>query len=179
MAALFNKWLLAILVPFMIQAGDRESAKKQVPAALHPLHVSVTEINHNSEDRTLEISCKIFTDDFESVLTKNYKTKVDLINPPDQDAMDKLVSHFIRANLHIKADKQSLNLSYLGYERDNDAIYSYFQVEQLPSVKTLDISNTVMYDLFTDQINLMHVTVGGKRKSTKLDFPAKEAAFNF
>jgi hypothetical protein len=30
----------------------------------HPFFISVTEINHNSGDKNLEISCKIFTDDF-------------------------------------------------------------------------------------------------------------------
>ena len=36
-----------------------------------------------------------------------------------------------------------------------------------------------MHDLFTDQINIMHVSVGGNRKSTKLDYPKTEAAFQF
>ena len=31
----------------------------------HPIFMSVTEIEHNAKDKTLEISCKVFTDDFE------------------------------------------------------------------------------------------------------------------
>ena len=38
--------------------------------APHPLYISVTEINHNSKDKILEVSCKIFTNDFETVLEK-------------------------------------------------------------------------------------------------------------
>jgi hypothetical protein len=49
----------------------------QVRTRLHPFHVSVVEINHNETDKTLEISCKIFIDDFEKVLAQNYKVKVD------------------------------------------------------------------------------------------------------
>ena len=40
---------------------------------LHPIFVSVTEIEHNAKDKTLEISCKIFTDDFEKTLRLTYK----------------------------------------------------------------------------------------------------------
>ena len=43
--------------------------------SLHPFHVSTTEINQNAKDKILEISCRIFTDDFESILEKNYKTQ--------------------------------------------------------------------------------------------------------
>jgi len=33
--------------------------------------------------------------------------------------------------------------------------------------------------MFTDQINMMHIMVGGKRQSFKLDYPDKEVAINF
>jgi Domain of unknown function (DUF6702) len=39
-------------------------------AHTHPLYISVTEINHNAKDRILEVSCKIFTNDLETVLEK-------------------------------------------------------------------------------------------------------------
>ena len=49
------------------------------------------------------------------------------------------------------------NYHYLGFERDNDAIYSYFEVDNIASVKKLEIINHIMHELFTDQINLMHI----------------------
>jgi hypothetical protein len=180
----FNKWLVILLVPAGLYISENtHSGKYQFddtkPETAHPLHVSVTEINHNDTDKTLEISCKLFTDDFEKVLTQNYKTKVDLINPPDRPAMEKLVSDFILTHLSLKADGKPVQLSYLGYEKDNDAIYSYFQVDNIRSVKKIDVSNHILHELFTDQINLVHVIVGGKRKSYKLDYPAKDAEFSF
>ena len=53
----------------------------------HPIYVSVTEIEHNAKDKTLEISCKIFTDDFEKTLSQAYKTYVDLLKPKDKNAL--------------------------------------------------------------------------------------------
>lgn len=184
MATLFNKWLFSLLVPVMLYMSDSSNrdfllTDSHLAKGFHPIHVSITEINHNATDQTLEISCKLFTDDFEKVLSQNYKTTVDLINPPDRAAMEKLVSHFIHQHLSLKADGKPLQLSYLGYERDNDAIYSYFQVEKLASVKKIEVVNSILHEMFTDQINLMHVTVGGKRKSTKLDYPEKQTVFGF
>ncbi|MCG2617733.1 serpin family protein [Terrimonas sp. NA20] len=176
MEVLFNKWLMSLLITCMIFSKNEASEEA---GTKHPIHLSVTEINHNAQDKTLEISCKIFTDDFEKVLAQNYRTKVDLTNPPDKAAMEKLVNDYVQKHLSVKADGKPAAFTALGFEKDQDVVYSYFQVDNVASVKSIGITNTLMYDLFDDQISLMHITVGGKRKSGKLDYPAKETIFSF
>jgi len=184
MAASIYKWLAITLFPAILFFNDSSVQQGnlfplQGVRGFHPFHVSVAEINHNATDKTLEISCKIFTDDFEKVLAQNYKAMVDLINPPDKKAMDTLVKKYIKTHLSIHVDGKPVNFSYIGFERESEAVYSYFQVDNMASVKTISITNKLMQDLFTDQINLMHVIVGGNRKSTKLDYPETQAVFNF
>ena len=36
----------------------------------HPFYISVTEINQNPKEKTLEISCKLFAEDFDFVATE-------------------------------------------------------------------------------------------------------------
>ena len=170
MASSVYKWLLIPLLAVLFGFH---------PPNPHPFHVSVVEINHNADDRNLEISCKIFTDDFEKILAKNYKTRVDLINPADRKATDKLVSDYINTHLQLQADGKQLSLSYLGFEREDDAIYVYVEVPQVSTLKKISIVNSLMYDLFDDQTNLMHVIVKGNRKSGKLEYPRKETQFEF
>lgn len=146
---------------------------------IHPIYVSVTEINHNASDKTLEISCKIFTDDFEKVLTGKYKMKIDLTSPKDKAAMDKIVSDYLQNHLAIKTDGKVVSLMYLGFEREEAAVYTYFQVNNIASVNKIEITNSILHDLYDTQINIMHIVVNGNRKSTKLDFPNTQAVFNF
>ena len=183
----FNKWLFIFLIPSLIHMTGKANEGKPLvrknilfnKTEAHPLHVSVTEINHNAADKTLEVSCKLFTDDFEKVLAKNYKVKADLVNPSGKTAMEKLVNDFVQKHLVIKADGKQTQIVYLGYENDNDAIYSYFQADSIGSVKKLEITNSILHEMFTDEINLMHVIVDGKRKSMKLDYPETKAEFIF
>lgn len=181
MVSLLNKWLLLSLTPFtlMINGLKETSSVKNFPAP-HPFHVSVIEINHNAAEKTLEISCKIFTDDFEKTLARINNTKVDLINPPNKAAMDSLVKKYVLSHLTLKANgKPIINYTYLGFEHETEAVYSYIEVSNVPSLSKLDISTNIMYDTFDDQMNIMHVVVNGNRKSSKLNYPDKEAAFNF
>ncbi|MGK2860696.1 MAG: DUF6702 family protein [Chitinophagaceae bacterium] len=183
MVTWFYKWLLIFMLPAGLHINQEIWGTGNLPGLpakeFHPLHVSVTEINHNASEKTLEISCKLFTDDFEKVLAQNYNTKVDLINPTDRQAMEKLVSDFITRHLQLKNNGKPVAFSFIGYEKENDAVYSYFQADNIASVKKLEITNNILYELFTDQMNLMHVIVDGKRKSMKLDYPGKQAIFNF
>jgi hypothetical protein len=149
------------------------------PALPHPFHVSVVETEHNATDKTLEISCKIFTDDFETLLAKNYKVKVDLINPPNKAAMDTLVKKYLLSHLSMKANGRPVVLNYVGFENESEAAYGYFEVENIAVLSKLEITNSILFDKFDDQMNIMHVKVNGNRKSTKLNYPEKEAVFNF
>jgi hypothetical protein len=171
MAASVFKWLLLPLAGILLASGKKPM--------LHPLHVSVLEIEHNAADKTLEISCRIFTDDFEKILAKNYKAKTDLINPPNKAAMDTLIKKYILSHLSIKADGRLVGFHYLGFENETEAVYSYIEVEKITTVKKIEISTNIMHDMFDDQVNIIHTTVGGKRVSSKLDYPNKEAVFSF
>jgi hypothetical protein len=178
MAGLLYKWLAFFLVTGIMAGHGRHPASILVSPP-HPYYISVVEINHNSGEKTLEISVKIFTNDFETTLEKGYKTKVDLASSGDHAAMDRLISDYVRKHLSIKSGGQAINLSYVGFEKEDEAVYSYFQAGNIASVKTIDIFDSILHDFSDQQINIVHCVVGGKRQSTKLDYPKTDAHFSY
>ena len=145
----------------------------------HPLYISVTEINHNPKDKILEVSCKMFTNDLETALEKMAKTRVDLSATKDKAASDKLIEAYIVRHLRIRMDGKPAVLHFVGSEKENDGTWSYFQVNDVPAVRRIDVGNDLLYDSFNQQIGIMHVTVGGQRKSTRLDYPEANTSFQF
>lgn len=165
--------LIQLLTAPAVSVADKDAA------AMHPYYVSVTEINHNLKEKALEITCKIFIDDMEEVLKQNFKTVVDLSDQKQQAKNDKLITDYIRKNLNIAADHKAVQLHYVGYEKDSEAVFCYFEILNISSLKALHVSNSILQDLTDKQINIMHVSVNGMRKSYKLDYPQKEARFTF
>lgn len=163
----------------MTKSGMVHQAPLNEITRLHPYYISVTEINHNATDRTLEISCKIFTDDFEKVLADKYKTKVDLIKPINKPATEKLIADYVKNHLSINVDDKTIAFTYLGYELEQEAIYSYYQADHINAPKKLQAGVSLLHDFSENQINILHVTINGNRKSIKLDFPKTEASFSF
>lgn len=145
----------------------------------HPIFVSVTEITHNSKEQTLEISCKIFTDDFEQALRSIYKEKIDLLNPAMKEHMQPLVSRYVQQHLQIAVNGKAEQMAFLGYEQAEEGIQTYWEVKQIPAVKSMKITNNILYEQKPQQIEIIHVIVGGKRQSTKLNNPDSKAEFQF
>jgi hypothetical protein len=182
MATLIYKWLLLSVLPIALWHGNKvellsSSIKRET--SFHPFYISVTEINQNTKDKTLEISCKMFADDFEQILEKDYKTQLDISSDKDKANFDKLIPDYMSKHLSLKVDGKPVKLNYVGYEKDKESAYCYFQVDNITSLKRLDATNSILHDFNDTQINIMHVVVNGKRQSTKLDYPSTAASFTF
>src|ERR1700730_8159437 len=90
-------------------------------ALLHPFFVSVTEINHNAKEKTLEISCKTFTDDLEKAIEKSANLKLDLFNVKDKAIAEKAIAEYFKKHLVIKVDGKAVPLEFVGFERESEA----------------------------------------------------------
>jgi len=147
--------------------------------ASHPFFVSVTQIEENQSEKILEVSCKIFTDDFEKTLRTHYDRHVDLLNPKDRAAMNELVDDYIKKHLAISVDGEKVSLEFVGYEQLEEGVQCYFQVNNVNVDKTISVFNNLLFEYKPEQTNIVHVTVRHKRKSYQLINPESKATFNF
>jgi hypothetical protein len=135
----------------------------------HPFFVSVVEVEHNAKEQQLEISCKIFTDDFEKTLRMhNPGVSIDLINPKDRAAMNRLVTAYIQQHLSIKPDGKAMPMQFLGFEQHEEAIYSYWQINGVAAPQKIAVFDNLLYEYKKEQTNIIHAIVGGQRKTTRL-----------
>ena len=146
---------------------------------VHPFFVSMADINYNSKDKELEISVRIFTDDFENTLRKYHTTKIDILHPTDQQAMDGFVNDYIQKHLQLKVNGQAVQINFVGYEQQSESIWTYFEVKNIINVQKIDIVNSLLHDYNSNQVNMLHVKANNKEFSYKLDYPETNASFGF
>jgi len=145
----------------------------------HPIFVSVTEIEHNIAEKTLEISCKIFTDDFETTLRKKYNGRIDLLDAKVRTSMNPIVNDYIQKHLKLVVNGQSVALQFLGFEQQEEGIVSFFEVKNIIQVKKVEVINDLLYEYMPQQMEIIHVTVNAERKSGRLNNPDSRAEFTF
>lgn len=145
----------------------------------HPFYVSVTEVMQNKKAGILEVSCRIFTDDFENTLRMHYKGTIDLLNPANAELANLWVRDYISRHVQLSIDGKKAAMQYVGYEQREEAIQCYFQVNDANVRSTVAVRNNVLYEYKKEQINIVHVTVNGTRKSYQLVNPDDEVQFSF
>ncbi|AMR32623.1 hypothetical protein A0256_14920 [Mucilaginibacter sp. PAMC 26640] len=145
----------------------------------HPLHVSTSDISYNAKDGQVEVILTIFTDDFERALEKQFNTKVDLTRPEVHAAMDALVKKYAAGHLQVKTGGAVLSLNYLGYEINKEAVNVYLESPRVGAPKKIDADISLLQNLYDDQLNIVHMTVAGIRKSGKLESPARKITQEF
>lgn len=146
---------------------------------LHPFYLSVSEINYNSESKRMELSVKIFIDDFENTLHKVYGQSINLTFPKDTLLRDQMAEEYIQKNLMLSVNGKPCAIQFLGLEKEEEAVWCYFESDPCENPNTLLIKNTLLYQQLDGQINIMHVTVGKQRKSLKVDQPDSIVNFSF
>ncbi len=136
---------------------------------LHPIHVSVTEIEYNEKNHSLEVISRIFIDDLELSVRKQLNNEyLDLLEPGGGKTTDQLVSDYLKGHFTVKLDGKPAKMSYVAHEIDGPAMICYLEIEGIRKFKTIEVTNSVIQEIHGDQSNLVHVTYHGPIKSMRL-----------
>jgi len=155
---LIQKHKLAILAVILLIMGFK-----------HPMHVTVTEVEYDKESKAIEMSMHIFVDDLEKhirLLEKNEALEILELNEVDRNQV--LNKYFVN-NVLLKVNEKSQTTNYLGHEVEGEALWVFMEVEDVKKLKTLEITNMTLLELYDDQANLIHFEHEGEVYSEKLD----------
>lgn len=137
-------------------------------------------MEHNAETNSIEVSHRIFLDDLEVGLKKFHKLeRLDTYKPADPDELDKLIGEYLKKKVFVVVNGQDKTFNFLGSELEGDARWCYYEIEDVSSIKEIEVTNVALMDVFDDQQNIVHMKNNGVMKSYKLDKDTKSKTFNF
>ena len=154
------KKISLILASFFLLSAFKSGA--------HEFYLSVTEIEYNNEEQSLQIITRVFIDDFQNVLNERFDADIQLSQEAEEGAVTEHISKYLNQKLRLKIDGEELQLNYLGKEYDADQLVLYIEVENVAAFDEIEVTNEILTDLFDDQKNVVHVKVNNKTKSLLL-----------
>ena len=131
----------------------------------HKYYVSTSLFEYKKSMNSLHVTIRVFEDDFINVLNKNYNKDLDLDSDLNESNIKQNISDYLMLNLHIYTKNQKLLFTYLGSEEKNDTTALYIEIENLRNPKSIQIKNTMLFDTFNDQQNIIHFKSSLLRKS--------------
>jgi len=133
--------------------------------AAHAYHTSLTEIQYNAKEKSLEISIRMFTDDLETALTKANNGQKIMIGGKN-DNSDAVLNKYIQQHFAIiTPQKQKKALTVLGKELEGDATWVYVEIPNCQDFKGNILYNNLMQEMFDDQTNLVNFLYSGNKKT--------------
>lgn len=149
-------------------------------ASVHPIHVSVTEIEYDEKEKELEIMMRIFIDDLETAIRQQRnEPDLDILHPPANLNTKKLIDNYLAEHFKILLDGKTQTMKYLGQEEEGEAMVCYIVVPNVKKWKEMEIINSILTEIYDDQSNIVHVTVHGKVKSVRLVSKNIKGMFSF
>lgn len=145
----------------------------------HPFYISVIDIKHDAKQQSLNISVKLFTNDIEEALKKTTTKSIDLLNPKNKTEMEIELMNYIKKRLSILINNKATSIDFIGYEREEDAIWAYLEIKKVGLPKNIKIDTKLLYDFLPQQSNIVHTEVNGIKKSSKVNNPDSKIDFNF
>jgi len=145
----------------------------------HEYFVSVTKVEYSKETQSLQIISQIFIDDFETVLRKRYDEKIILDIENESESVETYMKRYLTDKLKINVNGSAVNFKFIGKEYKDDITYCYLEIENVSDIKSIAVTNQLLFDAFSDQQNILRLKLLDKNKSFLLVPENDSCVLNF
>ena len=136
-----------------------------VQASIHPYYVSTLEIDYRPDRAVLQITMRVFTDDWQLMLNTHYDKTLRL--DPDTDT-EKVLTHsadYFQQYLELNLNGTDVTPRVLGKEYQDDQLVLYLEIAGVAELQTIAVSNRILFAEFEGQQNIVRIKTPTKRKS--------------
>jgi len=149
--------------------------------AAHKFYVSVTNVVYSEKDTSLQITSRMFIDDMEQVIEERYELNTQLASENEHENTDALIEKYIRAKFVVKTNGTVADFNFIGKKYDDDMIVCYLEIPEvsLDDLKSIEVQNEVLHDLFEEQQNIVHLKFNQKKRSFVLIRENNKGMLNF
>lgn len=148
----------------------------------HPYFVGVTEVEIKPNTKSVEVACKLFTDDIQSAVLHSTGKRFNAFQNDSQQL--KILATYFLSHLKIFANDQHskyfvIPLNLIGFEIQGESVWMYAegQSEILKDTKKVKVFNSMIYKEHPEQIHIVHFKQGTLKKSGQLRNPESQIEF--
>lgn len=151
--------LLQLLLAFLVLPLFTSSIEN------HEYYVSVTEIKYAEEQQSLQIISQIFINDFEKLLQERYDKQIKLAPDSDAKVIEDYMQKYLADRLKVKVNGDAVKFKFLGKEYKQDITYCYLEIENITEIKSIEVTNSVLFDILPEQQNIVRLKMLNKNRS--------------
>ena len=129
-------------------------------ANAHKFYMSITDMEYNAESKSLQISMKLFVDDFEQVLEQEQEVRILLGTEKEHPNANVFIKEYINTHFIVEQSKGSLPVTFIGKEVDKDYAWIYLEIKNFKVKDGTLLTSSMLLDYFTEQTNKINYKKG-------------------
>ena len=146
----------------------------------HEYYVSIFRLSFNADNKRIEGSVKVFTDDLEMLLKESGHGVIAIDDISNKENIDKALAEELLKSISYKTTKGKVrSVSYVGYEHEDDLTWVYFTIKDIKNIKEPTMQISWMSNLYSGQVNIVHFTNGLSELSEYFNSNKQEIQFQF
>jgi hypothetical protein len=146
---------LSFIMLLLLCAGDFWTTKA------HTFHTSLAQMEYNAQEKSVEISLEVFTNDLEAALSRRNGKKVRL---DKTEGAEGLVLAYLQDTLNLKNNRGEIKkLSWVGMESKADAMWLYVEAPMPEGLEGASLRDRLFFESLEDQVNLVHLKYEDKK----------------
>ena len=132
---------------------------------VHKFYVSIYQVDFVPEKKRVEITARIFLDDLNLALEKEFKTKIQLGEKTESSQDVQFLQKYLMKHLKISIDEKEKNIQFLSKEVENNVVIIYLKIVDVKKINSFKIYNNALLELYSDQQNIIQTKFYNKKRN--------------
>lgn len=123
---------------------------------LHDFHLSNSQLKYKQSKNVLQLSVKIFIDDLETALAQRNVHSLYIGTEKESEDSTQYIDAYLKDVIIISSSEDTLSSNFIGKELSEDlsAIWCYLQFDLNSDCMDLQVTNSLLTEIFEDQKNI-------------------------
>jgi hypothetical protein len=132
---------------------------------IHKYYISLTKIDYKKESNSVQITLRLFIDDLQDTLNSTYAKDFELGLPNESKKIDSLIYNYVVPKFIVKINSVDKTYTYLGKEYEDEVVYVYLEIENISTINSMEIKNTIFMEKFPNQKNIIKLNINTRKKT--------------
>ena len=89
------------------------------------------------------------------------------------------MQRYVEDRLKIKVNGGGVNFKFIGKEYKEDITYCYLEIKNISNIKSLEVTNRILFDILPEQQNIVRLKLLDKNRSFLLLPDSDNCMLNF
>ena len=131
----------------------------------HRFYTAIFQINFVPQKKTVQITTRIFMDDFNDALKNQYHKTTFLGTEKETEADIDLMKKYLAEKFRLTINGKFQPMNYLSKEIEDNVLVCYYKINDVSKINSLTVENSILIEVHPEQQNIIQFNNNGTKSS--------------